>query len=83
MPPKASHTKIDREMLHYLLWTKAHSRLRTVTVNQTEWAGVLHVSLQTMTRVLADLVDTGRLVKTARAGRGLSTFVVNDPADFK
>ena len=73
--PGSTSDKIDRHMLHEYLWDR-RMRGGLVPFSVTELAEKLGVTIETMSRIMRELRDSGRVRKTG------SKYFVNDPEMF-
>jgi CTP-dependent riboflavin kinase len=68
---------ISPDGLHWELWTRSDTS-GFVDVNQADLATELHCTKRAVLRVMQELEDAGRVLRTSRRGR----YEVNDPARF-
>ena len=73
---------IDRVALHCDLWSKS-DRLNRIEIYQKELAQTLGVTQATMSLIIKDLVEDGRVRKIASKPRNVGIYVVRDPAQFE
>ena len=74
---------IHRGGLHWLLWERSDVHRRLVTVDQKALAEQLGVNRQTVNRVLARMVNEGRIDKIAGTGPESREYKVVDPAEWQ
>ena len=75
------HQPIDRHALHEYLFRKA-DRVGRVTIVGTELGEALGVSKFTISRIMRELQDDGRVYKLSQ-GKHRNTFVIRDPVGWR
>lgn len=73
---------VDRHALHRFLWER-RSRRDTIRVVQQELADGLGVNKWTMSRIMHELQDDGRIKPVGIEKGTIRTFVVRDPAEWE
>lgn len=72
---------VDRPLLHRYLWSKS-DRMNRLQLNQQALAAELGVNQYTVSRIMREFLESGRVRRLA-IGRGNSrTYVVMDPDSF-
>jgi hypothetical protein len=72
-------TEVDRDALHRLMWAEADSR-GVLKLHQRTWARELAITHFTMSRIVHEFIDTGRLEKLGSSKTNVSSYIVADPA---
>lgn len=75
------YPRIDRVALHVYLWERTDRR-KTIEVQNTKLAELLGLSVFTISRVMHELINAGRVKKVGRAKFAIATYLIRDPADF-
>lgn len=70
---------VDRHALHRFLWER-RSRRGSIRVVQKDLAEQIGVNKWTMSRIMHELADEGRIRQVAIEKDTIRTFVVRDPA---
>lgn len=71
---------VDRDAVHTVFWLRAHPVRRTVRIPLEPLAEELHVTRWTAARLVARMVDEGRLVPVGTAHKS-AMYKVNDPKE--
>lgn len=74
--------KIDRQALHDMLWEKA-DRVGKVEIYQTGLAEELGITKPTMSLIIKELTDDGRIRKLFARKANVGVYKVSDPAQFE
>lgn len=72
---------VSRPDLHQLLWSRS-DRFGRVEVYQKELAEEIGVTQATMSLVMKDLVETGRVKKIAAKRRNVGIYTIRDPKSY-
>lgn len=73
---------IDRDVLHALLWDRARHD-GTLALHQAAFAEELGVTRSTMSHIISEMVDAGRLRRLAVGQQRRTTYVVVDPLAWR
>lgn len=73
---------VDRHGLHKLLWTR-RSRRDTVRVIQKDLAAEIGVNKWTMSRIMHELQNDGRIKVIGVEKDTIRTFVIRDPKGWE
>lgn len=73
---------VDRVAVHMALWDKS-DRQHKIEIYQKELAQKMSITQATMSLVIKDLSEEGRIKKIASRPRNVGVYVVRDPADFE
>lgn len=73
---------VDRIALHRDLWEKS-DRLHRIEIYQKELASKMEVTQATMSLVVKDLTEEGRIKKISARQRNVGVYLVRDPASFE
>lgn len=79
--PTGISTRVDRHALHCTLFARASSR-HVLRIHQQHLADELGVTKFTMSRLIRELVEAGRIRKLGAGAKNVSTYVIADPAGF-
>lgn len=74
--------KVDRYDLHDHLWDKA-DRFGRCLIYQKELASELDITQATMSLIVKELTESGRIKKIAAKQRNIGIYVVRDPTQFE
>lgn len=77
----ASGLAIDRAAIHKKIWD-ARDRRGLVKIYQKQFAQHLGISAPHMSRIIAEMIEQGRLKKVGARYRNVGVYDVRDPADF-
>lgn len=72
---------IDRAEIHRKIW-KARDRTGKVKIYQKRFAETLGISAPHMSRIIGELIESGRLHKVGARYRNVGVYSVSDPAQF-
>lgn len=73
--------KVDRLALHERFWAQA-DRFGKVEIYQKGLAEELHLTAPTVSLIMKELVEEGRIRKVASKRRNVGVYAVRDPANF-
>lgn len=73
--------KVDRYELHQRFWDEA-DRLGRCLIYQKELAAQLDVTQATMSIIIGELVDEGRIKKISAKQRNIGVYLIRDPILF-
>lgn len=74
--------KLDRQLLHEELWTRADGKGR-LRINQAHFGDELGVDRVTVARIFAEFLEAGRMRKIKGGYRRVVMYEVYDPEGFK
>ncbi len=72
---------VDRLALHQSLWSRS-DRFGKIQILQTELAEELGIAKPTMSNIIGELVQEGRIKKVAARKRNVGVYMILDPAEF-
>lgn len=72
---------VDRPLLHQYLWSKS-DRMNRIRLDQKCLASELGVNHYTMSRIVHELIEMGRIRRLAIGQGNARTYVVADPDLF-
>jgi CRP-like cAMP-binding protein len=81
-PRNGANAFIDRDVLHRLLWARTDSR-GTIRLHQAHLAEDLGVTKFTVSRIIHEFLDAGRISKVGAAKANIATYVVEDPKTWR
>ena len=72
---------IDRDLLHRYLWNRA-DRLGRIHLVQTKLAEDLGVTKYTVSRIMREFTEQGRVRSIGRGHKSSHTYLVTDPEEW-
>lgn len=72
---------VDRLALHQELWKRC-DRFGKIQILQGELADELGITKPTMSNIIRDMSEEGRLKKVAAKKRNIGVYQIKDPAEF-
>lgn len=75
------NTGVDRALLHGYLWSKT-DRMNRIRLDQKALAAQLGVNHYTMSRIVHELLDAGRIRRLSIGHGNARTYIVADPEAF-
>lgn len=73
--------RIDRLELHKMLWKRA-DRFGKVEIHQGRLSEELHVTKPTMSLIMTELTQEGRVKKVGSKYRNVGVYTIRNPVDF-